>query len=154
MDLSYGEEYEAFAEEVTAFLKANWKHGADAPPPAVAQIAEFRLKAIAAGYLARSIPKQYGGSGQGLDLIKNAVISEEFRSAGAPEDPADLGYALLVPTLLEVGDHVDLQVRIGEHDAGHVATFGDDTAQVTRRLLLSHQSTAYSRYVGVGTDDA
>ena len=57
-------------------------------------------------------------------------------------------------TLLEVGDHVDLQVRIGEHDAGHVATFGDDTAQVTRRLLLSHQSTAYSRYVGVGTDDA
>jgi alkylation response protein AidB-like acyl-CoA dehydrogenase len=104
MDLSYGAEYEAFGDEVRAFVEANWKPGADERTPEAEQIAEFRMKAIAAGYLARSIPKQYGGSGQELDLIKNAVISEEFRKAGAPEDPADLGFGLLVPTLLEVGE--------------------------------------------------
>jgi len=105
MDLSYGAEYEDFREEVRAFLAANWaEQVADDGVPEEERIKQFRAKAVAAGYLSRAIPRKYGGSEQALDLIKNAVISEEFRWAGAPEDPSDLGYALLLPTLLECGE--------------------------------------------------
>ena len=104
MDLNYGTEYEAFSEEVDTFLAENWNPETNQGTPTTERIKEFRVKAIAAGYLARSIPTQYGGSGQALDLIKNAIISERFRAVGAPEDPADLGFALLIPTLLEVGE--------------------------------------------------
>jgi alkylation response protein AidB-like acyl-CoA dehydrogenase len=105
MDLSYGADYDRYREEVRTFLDANWPpRGADAQLSETEQVDAFRVKAIAAGYLARSIPKQYGGSGQALDLVKSAAIDDEFRRAEAPEDPADLGYALLIPTLLECGE--------------------------------------------------
>jgi len=105
MDLSLGAEYDAFREEVRGFLKENWPpRGPDETLSETEQVGRFRAKAIDAGYLARSIPKKYGGSGQPLDLVKSAAIEDAFRSAGAPEDPADLGYALLIPTLLECGE--------------------------------------------------
>jgi alkylation response protein AidB-like acyl-CoA dehydrogenase len=64
----------------------------------------FRRKAIDAGYLARAIPREYGGSEQEHDPIKAALIKEEFQRVGAPEDPSNIGVGLLVPTLLECGE--------------------------------------------------
>ena len=102
MDLSYGAEYEVFRKEVQSFLAAKWPaKQAGEDDPGEERIQQFRTEAVAAGYLSRSIPRKYGGSEQELDLLKSAVIDEEFRRVGAPEEPADLGYALLVPTLLE-----------------------------------------------------
>ena len=98
MDLTYGPEYEAFREEVRAFLRARWHGVNDAD-----DIASFRKSAIDAGYLYRSIPRCYGGSEQPTDVLRARVIREEFTAAHAPMELRSLGTQLLVPTLLEAG---------------------------------------------------
>jgi alkylation response protein AidB-like acyl-CoA dehydrogenase len=105
MDLSYGSEFEAFREEVKAFLAANWPpSGDDEKLSREEQTKRFRQKATDAGYLNRSIPKQYGGSEQPVEPVKGAVISEEFAKAHAPMEPRGIGTMMLVPTLLERGE--------------------------------------------------
>ncbi len=98
MDLTYGPAYEAFREEVRAFLRANWQ-----ATNGSVDIAAFRKAAIFAGYLYRSIPRCYGGAEQPADILKARVIREEFTAARAPLEVKSLGTQLLVPTLLEVG---------------------------------------------------
>jgi len=104
MDLSYGSEFEAFREEVQSFLSANWPPSGEADIGSREEQAErFRAKATDAGYLNRSIPRQYGGSEQPVDPLRGAVISEEFMKARAPMEPRGIGTMMLVPTLLERG---------------------------------------------------
>jgi alkylation response protein AidB-like acyl-CoA dehydrogenase len=100
MDLRYGEEYERFRVEVRAFLSENWPlRGDEAGLGAQAGAALLRGRAIAKGYLARAIPRAYGGSEQPSDVLRSAIIREEFSSVAAPQDvPAPA--AQLVPTLL------------------------------------------------------
>jgi alkylation response protein AidB-like acyl-CoA dehydrogenase len=104
MDLSLTPEYEAFRDEVRAFLKKEWKgtKGLDREARAKAE-RELRLKAIAAGYLYRSVPKTYGGSEQAPDPVKGNIIRDEFRAARAPAEIANPSTLMLVPTLLEHG---------------------------------------------------
>ena len=104
MRLAFDEEHEAFRTEVREFLSKNWTMAERGEQAGDADVLRFRRAAIEAGYLARSVPRKYGGSEQALDPIRGAVIAEEFRKAGAPEDPGNLGVALLVPTLLECGE--------------------------------------------------
>ena len=101
MDLEYGEEYEAFRAEVREFLAAHWP-AADGGDRAAATRA-FRLAAIERGYLARRIPRRYGGSEQPADAIRARIIAEEFSRVRAPGDPRGIGTMMLVPTLLEKG---------------------------------------------------
>ena len=103
MDLSYGEEVEAFRGEVKAFLDANWPPKDDGKSKEE-QTRAFRREAIDAGYLNRHIPKKYGGSEQEPDSMKGTVISEEFAQARAPMEPRGIGTMMLVPTLLERGE--------------------------------------------------
>jgi alkylation response protein AidB-like acyl-CoA dehydrogenase len=104
MNLSYSAEYEAFRQEVRGFLSESWPlRGDEAELPLGEQARLFRMRAIGAGYLARSIPRRYGGSQQPPDVLRAAIIREEFRKARAPGDAIGLGPALLVPTLLEKG---------------------------------------------------
>ncbi len=71
MDLSYGSEIEAFRSEVKAFLKASWPPKGDAAKGSrEEQVRRFRELAISKGYLARSIPKKYGGSEQAPDPLE------------------------------------------------------------------------------------
>jgi alkylation response protein AidB-like acyl-CoA dehydrogenase len=105
MDLRYTEEYEAFRNEVKAFLKGNWPlTGDEAKLGLKEQAATFRTRATAEGYLARGIPRVYGGSEQEPDQLKAAIISEEFGKARAPGEAMGLGPNLLVPTLLDHGE--------------------------------------------------
>ncbi len=105
MDLSYGPEYEAFRGEVKAFLDAEWPlKGDEAKLDLQGQAVAFRKKGIAAGYLARSIPRHYGGSEQEADSLKAQVIREEFARARAPMEAMGIGTMMLVPTLLERGE--------------------------------------------------
>jgi alkylation response protein AidB-like acyl-CoA dehydrogenase len=105
MDLSYSEEYERFRGEVQAFLKQHWPpQGEEAELSFEEKCARFRERATAAGYLARSIPRKYGGSEQEPDVLKVMVIAEEFREAQAPQEMTGIGPSMLVPTLLEHGD--------------------------------------------------
>ena len=88
-----------------AFLAGTWPpkpgdHGGDARAQAIA----FRRKAIEAGYLARNIPKAYGGSEQPADPLAAQILREEFTRAHAPMEQPGIGTMMLVPTLLERGE--------------------------------------------------
>jgi alkylation response protein AidB-like acyl-CoA dehydrogenase len=98
LDLSYGPEYEAFRGEVRQFLTDEW-NGSDG----TAETAAFRERATKAGYLYRSVPREYGGSGQEPDALRARVIREEFLRAGAPLEHRTMGTEMVVPTLLEHG---------------------------------------------------
>ncbi len=105
MDLEYGPELEAFRTEVADFLAASWPpKGEDAEGSREEAAARFRAKATATGYLNRSIPKKYGGGEQPADVLKAAVIREEFTRAHAPMEARGIGTMMLVPTLLERGE--------------------------------------------------
>ncbi|MCP5042861.1 MAG: acyl-CoA dehydrogenase [bacterium] len=104
MDLSYSKDYEQFREQVQSFLTATWSPGEGGRALGDKEATRcFRVAAIEAGYLARAIPRRYGGSEQPADVLKATIIREEFAKAWAPGDVAGLGPNLLVPTLLENG---------------------------------------------------
>jgi alkylation response protein AidB-like acyl-CoA dehydrogenase len=87
-----------FRREVQSFLRDVWTLTNDP-----AEIREFRRKAVAAGYLYRSVPAIYGGSEQPYDLARATIIRQEFARAGAPREISGNGVNMVVPTLLEHG---------------------------------------------------
>ena len=120
MDLNYGQEYENFRKEVQKFCKeysgvtiTNKKGGAltslnavadsDKPDGQKVTRAEWQKILIKNGYFARSIPKEYGGFGGEIDIIKNRIIAAEFASSKIPPPMGGQGIDMLVPTLLELG---------------------------------------------------
>jgi alkylation response protein AidB-like acyl-CoA dehydrogenase len=121
MDLRYDPRYEAFRAEVREFLKTSWPlSGAEAKLSRDQQAAVFRGRAIERGYLARSIPKKYGGSEQAPDVYKAQIIREEFRRARAPGDMPGIGPSMLVPTLLERGEEWQRDKWIGPTIRGEI----------------------------------
>ena len=112
MDLNYGQEYEDFRNEVQSFIKTNEKvnlHGAKLRSP---ERVEWQKKLIDHGYFARSIPKQYGGFGGEVDIIKTRIIAEEFAKSPIPKPLGGQGIQMLVPTLLELGNEKQKQTYI------------------------------------------
>ena len=101
MDLSYSEEHQRFRVEVRAFLKANWPRREDKPTRE--EVKAFRAQAIAAGYLYRGIPREFGGSEQAPDVLKGQIVREEFARAKAPGEISSVSISMVVPTLLERG---------------------------------------------------
>ncbi|WP_370373147.1 acyl-CoA dehydrogenase family protein [Henriciella pelagia] len=106
MDLNYGPEYDAFRQQVRAFIEA---HRHLAPPSAAraarpsSEAVQWQKLLIENGYTARTIPAEYGGYGAEPDILKSRIISEEFSQAGVPGGLANQGISMLVPTLLELG---------------------------------------------------
>ena len=78
MDLQYGAEAETFRKQVREFLTAHWAPQNVAREEMRAFIKSFRRNATDAGFLYRSIARQYGGSEQPVDVIRAQVIREEF----------------------------------------------------------------------------
>jgi alkylation response protein AidB-like acyl-CoA dehydrogenase len=104
MDLSYGSHYEAFREETRTFIE---QHAHLAPRGDLRLDREktgvWQKLLIEHGYMARSIPKQYGGYGAEVDLLKTHIIAEEFARAQVSPGMGGQGIAYLVPALLELG---------------------------------------------------
>ena len=108
MDLSYGPEYEAFRDEIRAFLA---EHGRRAPKaamgvatgPAGETLRDWQALLIEHGYAARTIPKEYGGYGAEPDILKSVIVGEELNRADVSRGVAGQGPEMLVPTLLEHG---------------------------------------------------
>jgi alkylation response protein AidB-like acyl-CoA dehydrogenase len=103
MDLSYGSQYEEFRRETRRFVE---QHAHLAPKRL--ELDRDKLPAwqellIQHGYLARDIPKQYGGYGAEPDILKSRIISEEFARAHISPGYRGQGIAYLVPVLLELG---------------------------------------------------
>lgn len=105
MDLRLGEKHEALRLAVRSFIARNWPpSGADAEFPEAEQARRFRLRALEAGFLARTVPKEYGGAGLEADVVAENVIRQELTEANTPwRAPMPQGPEMLVPTLLEEG---------------------------------------------------
>jgi len=104
MDLRFSEDYEAFRRELREWLAAHWPpRGAEAELPPAEQAARFRERATRAGYMARGVPRRYGGAEQPPDVLRATIIAEELRRARAPGELRGIGPSMLVPTLLEHG---------------------------------------------------
>ena len=129
MDLNYGTEYEDFTKEVQKFCKkysgviiTNKKGGALTSLSSVASSnksdglkvtrSEWQKILIKNGYFARSIPKEYGGFGGDIDIIKSRIIATEFASNKVPPPMGGQGIDMLVPTLLELGTEEQKQQYI------------------------------------------
>ena len=73
MNLEYALEHEAFRESVLAFLEGWPLEGEEANLPLEKRETLFRKRGIEAGLVYRSVPKQYGGSEQPHDAIKDSL---------------------------------------------------------------------------------
>ncbi|MGO1501317.1 MAG: acyl-CoA dehydrogenase family protein [Marinobacter sp.] len=108
MDLKLSSEYDAFRTEVRYFLDEH-KHSAPSEDDVVLKSSQrmaWQQLLLAHGYIARTIPKEYGGFGEAPDILKARIITEEFERAGVPvrvRVANRQGVNMLVPTLLEFG---------------------------------------------------
>jgi alkylation response protein AidB-like acyl-CoA dehydrogenase len=103
MDMNFSDEYVAYRKQLQAFLKGWPLTGDEAKLPEDEQERIFRERGIEAGYVYFEVPKEYGGAGQEPDVLKGAIIAEEYARTGAPGNGTDQGPGLLAPTLLEFG---------------------------------------------------
>lgn len=108
MDIAYPPEVRAFRQRIRQFLAdqlpAGWSGlGALAPEEREDFARRWRQSLAAAGLVAVSWPKEYGGGG--LSPLEQVVLAEEFSRAGAPERAENdlLGIDLLGNTLIAVG---------------------------------------------------
>jgi len=134
MDLSYSAEYEQFRAEVRAFLDEHWTEADRGNTPAPdgqaalmgavirtdERATQFRLAAIARGYLYRHVPKAHGGGEQPYDPLKSTIIAEEFRRAKAPSEVVGQGPGMLVPTLVEHGTEAQKRFFIRDTLLGRI----------------------------------
>jgi alkylation response protein AidB-like acyl-CoA dehydrogenase len=114
MDLEFDARYDAFREQVRAFLEKHrpprnftLEDGQDEE-----RIAWLTLQ-IEHGYWARTIPKEYGGYGAAPDLLETVIMDEEFNKAGLARGMNAQGPSMLVPTLLTHGSEEQKKRWIG-----------------------------------------
>ena len=126
MDLDYGPEYEDFRKEVKDFCRKyqglefsdslGSRLGAGKKSENKNALSmtrsEWQRILIEQGYFAREIPKEYGGYGGSIDILKNKIINSEFAKAGVPPATRGQGTDYLVPTLLEMGTEEQKQKYI------------------------------------------
>ena len=104
MDLRFGEEYETLRADARAFCAASWPlRGDDAKLGERERAIAWRKRALAAGFLHRTVPRAYGGAGAELDVMAETVVRQELDRAGVPHRGVVQGTHMLVPTLLECG---------------------------------------------------
>ena len=123
MDLEYGERYEAFRQEIRAFLA---EHKPSAPTrtrlegEGHRELVRWLSLQIEHGYWARTIPKEYSGYGAEPDLLETVIMDEEFNRAGMARGLNAQGPSMLVPTLLEHGTEAQKTRWIGPTLRGEV----------------------------------
>ena len=87
-----------------AFCAESWPlSGDEAQLGEREQAIAWRRRALAAGFLHRTVPRAYGGAGAAPDIMGETVIRQEFDRARAPHRGNVQGTHMLVPTLLECG---------------------------------------------------
>ena len=112
MDLQYGEEYQAFRQQVRSFLDDNKSKGAVGLGTRAA-LSDWLSLLIEHGYWARTIPTKYGGHGAEPDLLQTVIMDEEFNRVGVARGLGAQGPSMLVPTLLQHGTEEQKKEYIG-----------------------------------------
>ena len=103
MDLTYGGEYEKFRSEVRTFIQTHREQAPDGQGMRAEKSRAWQKMMIERGYTARTIPREYGGHGGEMDILKSRIIAEEFARAQVSAGLGGQGISMLVPTLLEMG---------------------------------------------------
>ena len=104
MNLQFGEKYERLRAETCAFCAESWPlRGSEVQLSTREQAIAWRRRALAAGFLYRTVPRAYGGAGLEPDVMAETVIRQELDRAGVPHRGSVQGTHMLVPTLLECG---------------------------------------------------
>src|SRR4051812_2042505 len=112
MDLSLSEKHRALQDEVRAFIR---EHGHKSPKLGGGRkrpdqkALDWQKLLVDHGYVARTIPREYGGYGAQPDVLDAAGVAAGVPPAGVYARLADQSISMLVPTLLEVG--TDAQKR-------------------------------------------
>jgi alkylation response protein AidB-like acyl-CoA dehydrogenase len=121
VNLSFGEKYEKLRAEVRAFCEASWPlRGDEARLGEREQAIAWRKRAIAAGYLHQTVPREYGGAGAQPDVMATTVLRQEFDRAGVPHRGNVQGTHMLVPTLLECGTEEQRRAYIAKTLTGEL----------------------------------
>jgi len=107
MELNYSEEHEHFRNAVREFIarersRIPERGLSESARPTRDQVA-WQRTLIERGYASRTIPRAYGGYGGEPDILKSAIVAEEFTRAGVPSGFGGSGASMFAPTLLEHG---------------------------------------------------
>ncbi|WP_299559407.1 acyl-CoA dehydrogenase family protein [uncultured Sulfitobacter sp.] len=128
MDLTDGEEHRAFRVQVRVFIEQN-RHLAPKtaaqsyrlrPRPYERDTLRWQKLLVEHGYACRTVPAEYGGFGAEEDILKTAIISEEFFAADLPQGLNSQGISMLVPTILEHGTEAQKSAWIEKTILGEV----------------------------------
>lgn len=105
MSNSYGPEYEDLRQRARKFCRSSWPlAGGEVALPHRRQVILWQKRAIEAGLLHRSVPREFGGGGLPQDLRADMVIKREFALSDVPYlESTPNGPMFLVPALLECG---------------------------------------------------
>ena len=117
MDLSYGSQYDAFRLETRRFIEANAHLAPRGVAPDIGKRRAWQQLLIDNGYVARAIPKTYGGYGGEPDILRSRIIAEEFARAQISPGLGGQGIAYLVPAMLELGSEEQKRRFIAAHAA-------------------------------------
>jgi alkylation response protein AidB-like acyl-CoA dehydrogenase len=123
MDLSLSDKHRSLQDEVRGFIR---DHGHKSPKLGGGRkrpdqkALHWQKLLVDHGYVARTIPRNYGGYGAAPDVMEAAVISAEFAAAGIYAGLTNQGISMLVPTLLEVGTETQKQQWIEQTIRGDV----------------------------------
>ena len=147
MDLTYSYRHRALQAELRAFAAEcghlSPKPGGGRRRPSAQALAWQRLL-LERGYVARTIPREYGGHGAEPDVVETAIIADELSRAGLSPGLMNQGISMLVPTLLEVGTEEQRRRWIAPTLRGDVIWCqgysepgaGSDLASVRTRAVL------------------
>ncbi len=106
MDLTYSPKHQALQEEVRVFIREyghlspRFGGGRKRPDQQTLQWQQLLLER---GYLARTVPREYGGFGAEPDVLETAIIADELSKGGVSPGLLNQGVLIVVPTLLEMG---------------------------------------------------
>ena len=122
MNLQFGEQYEELRARVRAFCAESWPpRGDEARLGEREQAIAWRRRALAAGFLHRTVPRAYGGAGAAPDIMGETVIRQELDRARVPHRGNVQGTHMLVPTLLECGTEEQRREYIERTLTGEIA---------------------------------
>ena len=115
MDLTMDPKHEEFRGNLRDFLA---RHKDDAPTARVGmgrddKVLAWQKTLVENGYVARTVPKEYGGYGAEPDLLESILIDEEFAAAQVSPGIQNQGIGMLVPTLLHYGTEEQKKRYIG-----------------------------------------
>lgn len=145
MNLRFGEAYEQLRAEVQAFCAESWPlRGSEAELGERERAILWKQRALAAGWVYRTVPQAYGGAGAEPDVMAETVIRRELDRAGVPHRGSVQGTHMLVPTLLECGTEEQRQEYIRPTLTGELAwcqgysepSAGSDLASLQSRAEL------------------